>query len=116
MQTLTWRKQHSSNKQLLECKRIRQSLGGEYGNNKQCNGVPESIGEKELYYHRECYQKFTYAKTILKRKSIQDKDTEEIRKSKRLSCRSSDIGEGSKAMQQDFSLVSASFAKRIALK
>ena len=94
--TLT-RASDASFQMLLEFKRIRQSLGGENGHDEQCNGVPESLGEKELYYHRECYQKFTYAKTILKRKSIQDKDTKEIRKFKQLSCSSSDIGEGSKS-------------------
>ena len=47
---------------LLESKRIRQSLGGENGHDEQCNGVPELLGEKELYCHRECYQKFTLQK------------------------------------------------------
>lgn len=74
---------------LLECKNIRANLGGENSHDEQCNRIPESLSEREFYYHRECYQKFTYAKTLLKRKISQDGDTNESRKAQRLSRKTS---------------------------
>ena len=38
------------------------------------------MGERSLFYHRECYQKFTFAKTILKRKRDQADDPSKCRK------------------------------------
>ncbi|CAB3984608.1 Hypothetical predicted protein [Paramuricea clavata] len=32
----------------------------------------ENLGEIEYFYHRKCFQKFVYAKTLLKRKTSQD--------------------------------------------
>ena len=82
--TLT-RVSDASFKTLLECKKIRTSLGGENSHDEQCKGIPESLGEREFYFHRECYQKFTYAKTLLKRKIVRDGDTNESRKAQRIS-------------------------------
>ena len=55
----------ASLKTLTESKEIRESLGQENHHEEQCNGIPEALGERLLFYHRECYQKFTFAKTIL---------------------------------------------------
>ena len=49
---------------LIENKNIRVNLGGE-------NYHPE---HSELFYHRECYQKFPYAKAVLKRKNVKDEE------------------------------------------
>ena len=69
---------------LVECKSIRVRLGGENSHDEQCSRIPESFEEKELYYHRECYQKFTYAKTLLKRKVNQDGGASTSKRSQRL--------------------------------
>ena len=53
---------------LTECKKIRESLGGENHHEEQCEGIPTVLNEEPLFYHRECYQKFIYARTLLKRK------------------------------------------------
>ena len=65
---------------LTESKEIRESLGQENHHEEQCNGIPEALGERSLFYHRECYQKFTFAKTILKRKHDQADDPSKCRK------------------------------------
>ena len=59
---------------LLECKKIRESLGGENHHIDQCSKIPENLGEIEYLYHRKCFQKFVYAKTLLKRKASKDND------------------------------------------
>ena len=46
---------------LLECKKIRESLGGENYHIDQCNKTPVNLGEIEYFYHRKCCQKFVYA-------------------------------------------------------
>ena len=61
----------ASLKTLTDSKEIRESLGQENHHEEQCNGIPEALGERSLFYHRECYQKFTFAKTILKKKRDQ---------------------------------------------
>ena len=53
---------------LLENKKIRITLGGENFHSEQCLNIPD-IYKIGLKYHRECYQKFTYAKTLFKRKT-----------------------------------------------
>ena len=70
----------ASLKTLTESKEIRESLGQENPHEEQRNGIPEALGEKTLFYHRECYQKFTFAKTILKRKRDQVDHSSECRK------------------------------------
>ena len=35
---------------------------------EQCKRIPDNLGEIEYFYHRKCFQKFVYAKTLLKRK------------------------------------------------
>ena len=60
----------ASLKTLTESKEIHESLGQENHHEEQCNGIPESLGERSFFYHRECYQKFTFAETILKRNAI----------------------------------------------
>ena len=42
--------------------------------------MPEALGERSLFYHRERYQKFAFAKTILKRKRDQADDPSKCRK------------------------------------
>ena len=69
----------ASLKTLTESKEIRESLGQENHHEEQCNGIPEALGERSLFYHRECYQKF-FAKTILKRKRDQADDSSKCRK------------------------------------
>ena len=59
---------------LLECKKIRENLGGENHHIDQCSKIPENLGEIEYLYHRKCFQKFVYAKTLLKRKASKDND------------------------------------------
>ena len=59
---------------LLECKKIRESLGSENHYVDQCNKIPENLGEIEYFYHRKCFQKFVYAKALLKRKASKDND------------------------------------------
>ena len=62
---------------LSECKAIRQKLGGDNGHDEQCNNIPENWVEgKKMYYHRECYQKFVYARTLLKRKTSEETELE----------------------------------------
>ena len=70
----------ASLKTLTESKEIHGSLGQENHHEEQCNGIPEALGERSLLYHRECYQKFTFAKTILKRKRDQADDPSKGRK------------------------------------
>lgn len=59
---------------LHECKKIRESLGGENHHIDQCNKIPENLGEIEYFYHRKCFQKFVHAKALLKRKASKDDD------------------------------------------
>lgn len=53
---------------LTECKKIRLSLGGENHRENQCKVILKLLNEELLYFHREFYQKFTYARTLQKRK------------------------------------------------
>ena len=59
---------------LLECKKIRESLGGENHHFEQCNKIPENLKGIKFLYHRKCFQKFVYAKTLLKRKAAKEDD------------------------------------------
>eukprot|EP00112_Aurelia_sp_Birch-Aquarium-sp1_P015172 Seg3338.4 transcript_id=Seg3338.4/GoldUCD/mRNA.D3Y31 product="hypothetical protein" protein_id=Seg3338.4/GoldUCD/D3Y31 len=62
---------------LIECKSIRASLRGENHHAEQCNKIPDTIEESsDFYYHRERYQKFTYAKALMKRKKGKDEEQE----------------------------------------
>lgn len=62
---------------LIECKRIRASLRGENHQVEQGSKIPDTIEESsDFYYHRECYQKFTYAKALMKRKKGKDEEQE----------------------------------------
>ena len=65
---------------MTESKEICESLGQENHHEEQCNGIPEALGERSLFYHWKCYQKFTFAKTILKRKRDQADDPRKCRK------------------------------------
>ena len=67
-------------KSLTECKKIRESLGGENHHEDQCKGIPAVLNEEPLYYHRECYQKFTFAQALLKRKLANENETMESNK------------------------------------
>ena len=42
----------ASLKTLTESKEIRESLGQENHDEEQCNGIPEALGERSLFYHR----------------------------------------------------------------
>eukprot|EP00794_Sanderia_malayensis_P002237 gene2237-2552_t len=65
---------------LYECKAIRQKLGGDNRHDDQCKKLPDSWDEGlKIYYHRECYQKFVYARTLLKRKASEDVKAENVR-------------------------------------
>ena len=59
---------------LEECKSIREGLGGDNHHPQQCSNIPhcEDLEVVDVYYHRKCYQKFTYAKALLKRKQSAD--------------------------------------------
>ena len=70
----------ASLKTLTESKEIRESLGQENHHEEQCNGIPEALGERSLFYHKECYQKFTFAKKILKKKRDQADHPRKCRK------------------------------------
>ena len=54
----------------------RENLGGENHHIEQCSGIPSNTDEVsaiELYFHRECYQKFTYARALLKKRKLKMK-------------------------------------------
>ena len=53
-------------KTLIENKQIRTKLGGDSFHAEQSLSIPDSY-KNGLKYHRECYQKFSYAKTLYKR-------------------------------------------------
>ena len=63
-----------------ESKEIRESLGQENHHQEQCTGIPEALGKRSFFYHKICYQKFTFAKTILQRKRDQADDPRKCRK------------------------------------
>ena len=65
---------------LLEAKKIRESLGGENHHIDQCIRIPENLGEIEFVYHRKCFQKFVYPKTLIKRKAASTDDDQSSKK------------------------------------
>ena len=54
-------------KSLKENQEIRKNLGGDNYHYEQCLGVPDSLNSS-YFLHPECFKKFTYAKTLAKRK------------------------------------------------
>ena len=85
---------------LVKCKAIRESLGGENGHEIQCKKGPENVNEKQYFYQRECYEKFTYAKTLRKRKLNKTEETDESRnKTRRLQKRLLRLPSRSKSAQ-----------------
>ena len=54
---------------LLENKEIRKTMVGDKTHDKQSSNIPNEY-QNGLKYHIECYQKFTYAKTLFNRKPI----------------------------------------------
>jgi hypothetical protein len=64
---------------LIECKNIWVSLGGANAHEIQCKNIPENCDGKEYFFHRQCYQKFTLAKALLKRKVDKEGDGGESR-------------------------------------
>ncbi len=64
-----------SYKTLTECKKIRENLRGENQHNEQCESLGHDFKHSEIFYHRDCYQKFPYAKTLLKRKATKDEES-----------------------------------------
>ena len=65
-------------KTLHENKEIREKLGGENHHYEQCYAIPHEL-DRKYFVHPECYRKFIFAQTIIKRKS-----SEETRSSKRI--------------------------------
>ena len=75
---------------LQENKKIRKKLGGENTHIQQCSNIPD-IFTDELVYHSECYQKFPYAKNLLKRKSQENQAIPRSSKRVRLTPASKDV-------------------------
>lgn len=50
---------------LQDCKRIRQSIGGEDHHVTQCQQIPDSL-DKKYMVHKECFKKFTKSRAIAK--------------------------------------------------
>ena len=75
-------------KSLQETKKIREQLGGENYHCEQCESIPEALDDS-YFIHPECYKKFIYAQTLLKRK--QNIDENQLSKVARLK-RSSNKG------------------------
>ena len=65
---------------IQNCKAIRENLGGDNLHHEPGNGIPEDL-DKQYYYHPQCFKKYVYAKTIVKRK--ENKDACEPSRSKR---------------------------------
>lgn len=57
-------------KKLKESKGARLSLGGEYIHKEQIENLPSSFNAETQGFHRQCYQKFTNAVSVLKRKKV----------------------------------------------
>ena len=55
-------------KKLQDSAEARRTLGGEYIHCEQIDNLPESLDCETHGFHRECYQKFTNAVSVLKRK------------------------------------------------
>lgn len=55
-------------KKLQENKEARRTLGGEYIHKEQIDNLPSSLDSETHGFHRQCYQKFTNAVSVLKRK------------------------------------------------
>ena len=54
---------------------IRKELGGEHYHADQCTSIPTPQYDDSIHgIHRRCYQKFTKAKSLLKRKHSSDGD------------------------------------------
>ena len=56
-------------KRLLESRDARYDLGSDYIHREQIDRIPEHFDGTKHGYHRQCYQKFTNAISVLKRKS-----------------------------------------------
>ena len=56
-------------KKLNESKDARNSLGNDHVHNEQIDGVPEILDPEKHGAHRVCYQKFTNAVSVLKRRT-----------------------------------------------
>ena len=59
---------------LLECKKIRESLGGENHHFEQCIKIPENLKDIKFLYHQKCFHKFVYANTLLKGNAAKEDD------------------------------------------
>ncbi len=53
---------------LINGRAARQALGGSYLHQDQCDSIPEILDTAKHGYHRQCYQKFTNAISVEKRK------------------------------------------------
>lgn len=58
-------------KKVQESKEARRTLGGEYIHKEQLDNLPSSLDSETHGFHRQCYQKFTNAVSVLKRKKRQ---------------------------------------------
>ena len=51
--------------QLLQANRARIALGGAYIHQEQCNLIPQGLDVTKDGFHRQCYQKFTNAVSVV---------------------------------------------------
>ena len=58
-------------------KLIRETLGGSNHHYEQSAGVPDTH-DKPYFLHAECFKKFTYAKTLSKRKGNDDNSVSKV--------------------------------------
>ena len=74
-------------KKLQDSAEARRTLGGEYIHYEQIDNLPESLDCETHGFHRECYQKFTNAVSVLKRKkSSNDVPDKRQRRSGQFAC------------------------------
>jgi hypothetical protein len=74
-------------KKLQDSAEARRTLGGEYIHKEQIDNLPDSLDSETHGFHPECYQKFTNAVSVLKRKtSSNDVPDKRQRRSGQLPC------------------------------
>ena len=56
-------------KKFNDSRDARQTSGGDYLHREQVEGIPENLNPEKHAAHRKCYQKFTQAVSVLKRKT-----------------------------------------------
>ena len=77
MSTSSWGIHHSSSKTTNTLSRVRlnslrtvfKTILRKNSHGEHCSGIPAILDKMEVSYHRDCWQKFTYAERLLKRKN-----------------------------------------------